>query len=147
MHEKRSEREKLLTEFVLGAPRRNRILWGTADEAYDLDMTNAQREALIAIRNIPNCHVSDIAAWLNVTNGAVTQLVDGLEQRGIVKRQADDRDARKVCLVITSEGMDKLKRANDHYVSKLEEIFGGVTTEQLRTLIDIQDVILSHGIR
>ena len=61
--------------------------------------------------NLPDARVSEIAARLRVTSPSVTQIITGLERRGLVQRQRSKADRRVVTVSLTSQGRDEMKRA------------------------------------
>lgn len=50
------------------------------------------------------CRVSDVSALLNVTLPSVTKLVQELENRNLLEKQADSQDGRVILLRLTPEG-------------------------------------------
>lgn len=143
---KRGEsRQKLFAEFLRNISRTERILWGDAGELLDISLTEAQRQALFVIAEVEGMTVTDIAKRLNVTNGAVTQLVDGLVRQKAVERRQSQRDARKVHVLLTDFGKRKLHEMGRAYEEKLAAIFADVTDEQLESLLAVQRAVLRYG--
>jgi DNA-binding MarR family transcriptional regulator len=54
--------------------------------------------------------VSGLAAFVGVTNGAMTRLLDGLERRGFVERVRDTDDRRRVTIELTRSGREEASR-------------------------------------
>ena len=72
---------------------------------------------------------------LNLTTGAVTNVIDRLEQRTIAKRIADAGDRRKVIVVVNLEA---LAAEGNVYVSmeeSFEKLLEAYSTEKLEFLI------------
>ncbi|MCP5030055.1 MAG: MarR family transcriptional regulator [Actinomycetia bacterium] len=67
---------------------------------------------------------SALATKLRVSRPSITALVDGLAQKGLVLRQDDPTDRRKVDLVLTPEGGEALKRADAQVAASLADLFG-----------------------
>ena len=67
---------------------------------------------------------SALADRLAVTRPSVTAVVDGLVARGLVERQADARDRRRVAHVLTASGRRILARADEAIDARLTEIAG-----------------------
>jgi DNA-binding MarR family transcriptional regulator len=66
----------------------------------------------------------------------VTRLIDRLEAKGLVRREACPHDRRVVYCVITDAGLDLLSRT-DELVNRLEqELAAAVSPEHLAALID-----------
>ncbi len=132
-------------EILRNISRTERILWGDASELLDISLTDAQRQALFVIAESQSMTVGDAARRLRVTNGAVTQLVDGLVRQGAVTRQQDTRDARKVHIVLTEFGAKKLTEMGQAYQKKLQEIFENVSDERIQALLEAQRAVLAYG--
>lgn len=73
---------------------------------------------------------------LEIKPGSVSEIISKLEDKGLIKRQKDEEDKRKVVLHITEQGK---KFAKEHLERKnSENIFAGLTEdeqEQLKTLL------------
>lgn len=78
----------------------------------DADLTLPQYRVLVFLvpRGRPATHV---AALLGVTPSTVTSVVDGLVQRGMVERSADERDRRRVVLSLTPFGLATVERGDE----------------------------------
>ena len=82
---------------------------------------------------------SDLAFQLAVTKQSVTRLVDGLVDRGYIRRKADDEDRRRVIHTITPKGQRALERADDLIEDYLMRV--------LQDLDDDADIeVARHGI-
>jgi DNA-binding MarR family transcriptional regulator len=77
----------------------------------DAELTLPQYRVLVFLvpRGRPATHV---AALLGVTPSTVTSVVDGLVQRGMVERSADERDRRRVVLSLTPFGLSTVERGD-----------------------------------
>src|SRR5438477_10973782 len=70
-----------------------------------LDVTSTELEVLGTLVARGPLSAGEIAQRTGLTSGAVTRLVDRLEQRGSVRRRADQNDRRRVLGEITSGAM------------------------------------------
>jgi DNA-binding MarR family transcriptional regulator len=57
--------------------------------------------------------VSSLASHTRVTKGAMTRLIDGLEARGWLTREKDEKDARRVLISLTKSGEKEAARLNE----------------------------------
>jgi DNA-binding MarR family transcriptional regulator len=57
--------------------------------------------------------VSALASHTRVTKGAMTRLIDGLEDRGWVARERAEDDARRVLISLTAAGKKEAHRLHD----------------------------------
>ena len=52
------------------------------------------------------CRVSDISSYMNTTLPSITKLVQELEERNLLVKQADEKDKRVINLTLTEEGKE-----------------------------------------
>lgn len=71
-------------------------------EAHDL--TFAQLGVLMSLYHGQHCRLSDLGQRFAVTKGAMSQMVNRLEQAGLVTREADPHDRRARQLSLTPKG-------------------------------------------
>ena len=67
-------------------------------------LTFPQLIALFRLYRDGTMTMSDLSAQLGVTRGALTGLVDRLEENGLVARRPDHSDRRVIHLALTAEG-------------------------------------------
>lgn len=75
-------------------------------------LTPTQYLALRTIRELDEPRMSDLAARLGLTPGAVTTLLDRLEKHGLAERSADGQDRRITCVRVLPKGLDACRRAD-----------------------------------
>jgi len=125
--------EKQLSDLVFQVA--GRLRWGFNTAAAELDLPPMQAMALANLRS--PAPMRDLAAWLHCDASNVTGIVDGLERRGLVTRQASATDRRVKHLVLTEEG----ERRRELLRVRTAEISGAVfglpdgDREQLRDLL------------
>jgi len=78
------------------------------------------------------------------SSGGMTQILDRLEQVGLVHRVTDRNDRRKVLAELTSEGLDTAQRASAAYARERRRILRHLSTAQaervdnaVRLLLDV----------
>ncbi|MBW2461255.1 MAG: MarR family transcriptional regulator [Deltaproteobacteria bacterium] len=67
--------------------------------------------------------VSGLAAASRVTKGAMTRLVDRLEDRGWVTRERGEDDGRRVLVALTADGKKEARRLHDLTERSIGAIF------------------------
>ncbi|MGM1046769.1 Transcriptional regulators [Paenibacillus uliginis N3/975] len=85
----------------------------------------------------PGIKVSELSEILHITMPSVSQMINGLEQKGYVKRITTKNDRRVVYITLDVEGEAALKKAKKTFLSFTDEIvtrLGHEETEQLITL-------------
>lgn len=81
------------------------------------------------------CRVSDVSARLNITTPSVTKLIQELEQRGLLEKDADAEDRRVVLLRLTDDGMACVKRYVVDLHREWAEAMGDIADEQVEETI------------
>lgn len=76
------------------------------------------------------CSVSDISEWLGVTNAAVSQSLDKLVEKELVKRQENPQDRRSKQISLTSQGKEVLKKSMQAERSWIDDLAANLTPEE-----------------
>ena len=87
--------------------------------------------ALKAVRDGTANNPGEVARELGHTTGAVTRLIDGLEQRGLVERDRAGADRRVVSLKITEAGSAKLYALAPAVVDSWNEVIAEFDQEEV----------------
>ncbi|SDS04922.1 transcriptional regulator, MarR family [Paenibacillaceae bacterium GAS479] len=87
----------------------------------------------------PGIKVSELSELLQITMPSVSQMINGMEEKGYVKRVTSKNDRRVVYIMLDVEGEAALKKAKKAFLTFTDEIvsrLGNEETEQLITLCD-----------
>lgn len=87
------------------------------------DVTPGQARALGAICVHAPIRLSALADLMFIVPRSVTQVVDALEERGLVRREADPVDRRATCVVPTPEGRRLQAEFHDARAVRWERYF------------------------
>ncbi len=105
-------------------------------------LTSQQHAVLLAMKYIEGpVTPSVIGHWLDRNTNTITTLVDRLEKDGLVKRVRDLRDRRSVRLEMTAKGKEAIDRATVTGWQLVEDILGGLSEDDLRTLINLLEIV------
>jgi DNA-binding MarR family transcriptional regulator len=99
---------------------------------YGLGITDMKTIAILQQEG--SMTAGQIASRLSLTTGAVTNVIDRLERRGLVRREPDARDRRKVIVVANEQ---QLAAVSDPYRSMgaaFDKLFRTYSTEELEFL-------------
>ncbi|RYY20628.1 MAG: MarR family transcriptional regulator [Cytophagaceae bacterium] len=104
-------------------------------KACSLDLTTEMTQVLRYLWAHDHVNQQEIANAVNRDKASLTSLLDNLERRELVERQADSHDRRNNRIVLTSKG-----RALEHAVAPLvQQMYAvasqGFSEDQLRTSI------------
>src|ERR1700693_6658258 len=76
-----------------------------------------------------------LAEVTGLTTGAITGVVDRLEKAGLVRRERDESDRRKVFIVIVPENVAKIGRFYEHMQRAMLKVWDGYSDAELRLLL------------
>jgi DNA-binding MarR family transcriptional regulator len=84
----------------------------------DLDLSLRQNAALRAIQEGARS-ATDLSRRWQVTPAVVTGVLDRLEQRGLVRREADPKDRRRLYLALTAKGLETARSVDEKLTREL----------------------------
>lgn len=129
MEEKRSAQLFELADLILAVGRHI----NAAKEATAESGTPLEGAVMRFVDRHPGTTVSAAAEATQMISSNVSRAVRGLEQKGLVRRDADPRDARRVRLYPTRKAAENLQRLRDTWTRLLQ---GAVTdADEIDTLI------------
>jgi DNA-binding MarR family transcriptional regulator len=76
-----------------------------------------------------------LAELTGLTTGAITGLVDRMEKAGLVRRERDEEDRRKVYIAIIPEALGKVARFYEPLQKAVTKDWEGYTDAELRLLV------------
>ncbi len=104
----------------------------------DLDLSRSQVEVLFLVAHSESpLSPGGLAAALGVTPGAVTQLVAGLIEAGLVEQERDPADARRRVLVLSAGSRTRVAAFEREVVRELAPRFDGLDDAELETLAEL----------
>lgn len=81
--------------------------------------------------------MSELSRMLLVSNGNATAVVDRLEKDGLVQRETEDGDRRRVRVRLTPRGLDVFEDMAAGHEAEVDEIFAELTEDDLDVMRDI----------
>lgn len=97
----------------------------------------ARFRLLAALRERDGRSVSELAEAVGVDQPRASRLVNEAVDRGFVTRDADQRDARRSVVNLTTAGRDELERVHEHRRSAVTEALEGFTAEETATFAEL----------
>ena len=76
-----------------------------------------------------------LAEVTGLTTGAITGVVDRLEKAGLVRRERDESDRRKVFIALVPENVAKIGKFYEHMQRAMMAVFGAYTDAELKLLL------------
>jgi DNA-binding MarR family transcriptional regulator len=130
-----SSTRELVEETADQVRRITKLLRGGSHEDWtSLSLTRAQLRILNLLQQERAAAVGQIAAHLSVTLPSVTATVDRLVQQGLVSREDDPNDRRRVINRLTPDGAALLERLQEGRRARLVAALATLTPEELETL-------------
>jgi DNA-binding MarR family transcriptional regulator len=103
------------------------------------DLTVAQYSLLATLNRFPKLSMTELKNSLFMPRSAssLTQLVDDLEKRDLVRRLPSPDDRRVTLVEITPTGQELLPRVDEQYAAVMQGVAAELQPEQLRVTVDI----------
>jgi DNA-binding MarR family transcriptional regulator len=79
-----------------------------------------------------------------MTPGAVSQLIDALEEHRLISRQTDADDRRRQVLTVSTPGVRLLKSIERTRRTVMENVIRGLTDEELVLWLKIQKKLINE---
>lgn len=95
----------------------------------------AQYGIMVMLAKAPHC-LSELAEALMVSLPTISKGVNHLEDRGLVTRQRDPSDRRRVYVALTGDGQETLKVVAEMAEARLLDIMGAITDKECETMLE-----------
>lgn len=96
--------------------------------------------ALMCVREGP-CYPSDIADKMLLPTYAVSRILEGLTQQGLLKRQLDESDTRRIRLSLTQKGEKALDAAKTVWRAEVSTLFHQLPLEHQEQLVQHMETL------
>ena len=113
----------------------SRLLRASSHEDWaTLSLTRAQLRILVRLQQDGPAAVGHLASQLGVTLPSITATIDRLVQQGMVSREDDPSDRRRVINRVTPEGAALIDRLQEGKKARLVSALGNLTPDDLEAL-------------
>ena len=102
---------------------------------YDLTMIQMRALFLLHKKKQDSCTLKEFEQILHIAQSTTAGVVKRLEQKGYVETAMDSRDRRIKNVQITPEGLELCTQAVKEAECIVEQLFDGLTEEELQTFI------------
>jgi DNA-binding MarR family transcriptional regulator len=99
---------------------------------------------LVHLARQEHLSATQLSAHLGHDMGALTRVVDGLERRGLVRRERSRRDRRAVEIAITPAGRRQAQGGKRIVVELLNQLVEPYSGREIETLISLLQRLLTH---
>lgn len=103
--------------------------------ASDLSLTVAEFKLLRSFRTDESLTVGALAKRMELSNSRLTRILDGLQEKRIVRRETDQRDRRVLNIVLTDRGKSLQGQLNQSYIQTHLDILSLLPSEVVSSVI------------
>lgn len=140
-HDRAEDRDETLSDAFRSVARRLRQ--AAMESLSRWDMTPSQFRALRVLMHHGSLRPSELSEHLRIAPRSTTEVLDGLEVKGLVERSPDPQDRRATLVVPTEHGTEVGEAIRAARGSESERVFDRLSpadrdqlTRILRTLLD-----------
>jgi DNA-binding MarR family transcriptional regulator len=109
-----------------------------------LPIPRSQLELLMAIQHMQPVSFKELAKYLYLTPGAISQLAEGLEQQELIGRKIDPKDRRVQCLEVSKKGNKLLQDVARHRRTVMEKALQDLSDDELEMWVGIQQKLIKQ---
>ena len=73
-----------------------------------------------------------------VSTARVAKILGDLDSQGMISRKCDDKDNRKVIIVLTSKGVEKVAELRKNAIEKLKIVLSALDEEEIEEFMRIR---------
>jgi DNA-binding MarR family transcriptional regulator len=114
-------RDETLSEAFWSVARQLRR--ATMESLTQWDVSPSQARALRVLARQDGARLSELAERLHIAARSATEVVDGLEAKGLVARRPDPQDRRATLVALTEPGADRLAAIRTARGTQAERLF------------------------
>jgi len=132
-----NKRHKILQELIT---KLTKVIHSThKEQCFSFDGIALRRQEMVILFFIYEkkgaASVKEIAKFINVTSGAVTQFIDGLVEKKLVKRETDLIDRRQVNIKLMPNVKNDFVNFKKKFIESFSQSFSGLSDVELQQLI------------
>lgn len=100
-----------------------------------MDLRVPELRCLAFLRQTPGSNLTDLAEYVGVSLPSMSKIVDSLTERGLISRQPDPRDRRRVQLSLTDAGSTELTAARRMAMAAFSEKLTQLDRGDIETVV------------
>jgi DNA-binding MarR family transcriptional regulator len=135
------KREELLSRLYENMNATKRLMHGRLHALTgDCPISRSQMELLFTLKHMDK-HPSpkQLAAHMHLTPGAISQLIDGLDEQGLIVREINPADRRTQTLHVSTSGLAVIHGIEKRRHEVMHQVMQSLTTEELQVLLRVQE--------
>ena len=106
-------------------------------QAVKHDITMSMGFVLLNINSEEGTPATKIAPLMGLEARSLTRLLKSMEEKGLIRREADDSDKRLVRITLTKEGKNKKEKSRETVVRFNEVVREQIDSEQLENFFAV----------
>lgn len=110
-------------------------LWRTFFRADAVDLSQHERQLLDHVPPEKGIPLGDVARHLGIPKSSASEQVKSLERRGFLVRRRDPDDERRLSIVLTAEGMARMRGSSVLDLARLAAALRRLTAEDRKALL------------
>lgn len=88
---------------------------------------------------------SEIARFIGTSTARVANILNNLEEKGLVKREISRIDRRKILVSLTDKGRRETKRSRERIIGRINRIFQEMGENRTKSFISNWELFLEIG--
>ncbi|MDD5084312.1 MAG: MarR family transcriptional regulator [Candidatus Moranbacteria bacterium] len=138
------DRKQDIQELVEGFKTIQRHLTSLVREASDESITQVQWQVILFVAGNKRSNVRDLHKALRITSSAATQLVNTLEEKGLVFRRQHPEDGRVSLLVLSQKAEVAVRKMKQRRIRKLNSLLSKLTDEEISTYLGLHRKLIER---
>ena len=128
--------------------RNNKLIWNFRDIGHTMRQISegrgSQKRILILLRETKGMTQKELTARLGVQPGSASEVLNKLEQAGLIFRTPSEADHRTTDIRLTPDGEALAKEASAKRAERHEQMFAVLSEEEKDTLIVLLERVNAH---
>jgi len=100
-------------------------------------LTSAQADVIFTLGNTEGMTLGELGERTLITKGTLTGVVDRLEEKGLVRREAATHDRRCTLAILTARGARLFERVFPMHIAALKERLGTFPADRRRRAVEL----------
>lgn len=126
----------------------NKLIWNFRDIGHTMRQISegrgSQKRILILLRETEGMTQKELTARLGVQPGSASEVLNKLEQAGMILRTPSETDHRTMDIRLTPDGKALAKEASAKRAERHEQMFAVLSDEEKDTLLALLEKVNAH---
>ena len=111
---------------------------------YQIGGKAGQQRILMRLNNNGQTTQKELQDVLEISSGAMSEILQKMEDSGLILRAKNAEDKRQVDLALTPHGRESAQMVEEHYHQTLERMFECLSAEQKDQLEETLGILTAH---